>query len=264
MRKSLLATTILAAMVAAGAAQAADLATKMPVKAAPVAPAFSWTGFYIGAQGGYGWAKNDFSNSYDPQNPSTLVTYGPADAHYNLDGGLVGGVIGYNYQINNIVLGVEADANWADLTGSGSYSQIALDGSIAKTCIQSNDACTSKIDALGTITGRLGYAFDRVLVYAKGGAAWATTSHTAGFTDLSGDNLGYHASTDATRWGWTVGAGVEWAFFNNWSAKVEYNYIDLGSNDVTFNFVPNTYMPAYTSTVDQSVQLVKAGINYRF
>ncbi|MFG1373268.1 outer membrane protein [Xanthobacter oligotrophicus] len=255
MRKSLLATTILAAMVAAGAAQAADLATKMPVKAAPVAPAFSWTGFYIGAQGGYAWADNSFSNTHDLYN-----TYAN-DASYSLDGGLVGGVVGYNYQINNIVLGVEADANWADISGSGS---ILRAGELATNCIVSNNPCSSKIDALGTITARLGVAFDRILLYAKGGAAWATTSHTAGSTDLEYLPASYSATTDATRWGWTVGAGVEWAFFNNWSAKVEYNYIDLGSNDVTFNFVPRENMPAYTSTVDQSVQLVKAGINYRF
>ncbi|ABS67390.1 porin [Xanthobacter versatilis] len=255
MRKSLLATTILAAMVAAGAAQAADLATKMPVKAAPVAPAFSWTGFYIGAQGGYAWADNSFSNTHDLYN-----TYAN-DASYTLDGGLVGGVIGYNYQINNIVLGVEADANWADISGSGSVLRA---GELATNCIVSNNPCSSKIDALGTITARLGVAFDRVLLYAKGGAAWANVKHTAGSTDYEYPEFSYSASNSNTRWGWTVGAGVEWAFFNNWSAKVEYNYIDLGSNDVTFNFVPNTYMPAYTSTADTTVNLVKAGINYRF
>ncbi|MDI4665586.1 porin family protein [Xanthobacter autotrophicus] len=255
MRKSLLATTILAAVITAGAAHAADLATKMPVKAAPV-PVFSWTGFYIGAQGGYAWASNDFSNSLDPLYPSTLLA---ADANYNLDGGLVGGVIGYNYQINKIVLGIEADANWADISGSGNYYN-----GIATSCIQSNNDCSSKIDGLGTITGRLGVAFDRVLLYAKGGAAWALVKHTAGSTDLEYPEYSYSASTSNTRWGWTVGAGVEWAFFNNWSAKVEYNYIDLGSSDVTFNFFPNAYINPYAATVDQSINLVKAGINYRF
>ncbi|MFG1377117.1 outer membrane protein [Xanthobacter autotrophicus] len=257
MRKALLATTILAAMIVAGSVQAADLATKMPVKAAPVAPAFSWTGFYIGAQGGYAWAQNDFSNTHDLYN-----TYAD-DASYSLDGGLVGGVIGFNYQIKNIVLGVEADANWADLTGSGSIIRPGQYDPLASTCIVSNNPCSSKIDALGTITARLGVAFDRVLVYAKGGAAWATTSHTASNTDFEYAPASYSATTDSTRWGWTLGAGLEWAFFNNWSAKVEYNYIDLGSTDVTFNFVPN-YTPAYTSTVDQTINLVKAGINYRF
>jgi len=255
MRASLLVTNILAVLIAGGAAQAADLASK-PVTKAPMAPVFSWTGFYVGAQAGYGWAQNDFSNSVDPLNPTTLSV---ADAEFSLDGGFVGGQIGYNWQISNIVLGVEADAAWADISGSGSYFN-----GVAPSCIQSNDACSSKIDALGTITGRLGVAFDRILLYAKGGAAWATTSHTAGNTDLAFPAFSYSATTDSTRWGWTVGAGVEWAFFNNWSAKVEYNYIDLGSNQVTFNFTPNTFINPYQATVDQNVQLVKAGINYRF
>lgn len=255
MRKSLLVTNLLAVLMAGTAAQAADLATKTYTKA-PVAPAFSWTGFYIGAEAGYGWAKNDFSNSYDPLFPTTLSS---ADAHFNLDGGMVGGQIGYNYQFNNIVVGVEADAAWADISGSGSYFN-----GVASSCIQSNDPCNSKIDALGTITARLGVAFDRILVYAKGGAAWASVSHSAGNTDVLFPAFSYHADADTTRWGWTVGGGVEYAFTNNWSAKIEYNYIDLGSYDVSFNFVPGTFINPYVATVDQSVQVLKAGVNYRF
>ncbi|MFG1302069.1 outer membrane protein [Xanthobacter sp. V3C-3] len=255
MRKSLLVTTILAALSAGTSAHAADLATK-PITKAPAAAAFSWTGFYVGVEGGYGWAQNNFSNSFDPINPGTLSLQ---DAEYDLDGGLIGGQIGYNYQINNIVLGIEADAAWANITGSGSYFN-----GVAPSCIQSNDPCSSKIDALGTITGRLGVAFDRVLLYAKGGAAWATTSQTAGSTNIALPFLNYSATTDLTRWGWTAGAGVEWAFLNNWSAKVEYNYMDFGSEQVTFNFVPNTFINPYSATLAQSVQVLKAGINYRF
>lgn len=255
MRKSFLMTNILVAVLAGGAAQAADLATKVVTKA-PVAPAFSWTGFYIGAEAGYGWAKNSFSNSVDPLNPGTLRV---GDADYTLDGAMVGGQIGYNYQINNLVLGVEADAAWADISGSGSY----FDG-VANTCIQSNDPCSSKVKALGTITGRLGYAFDHLLVYAKGGAAWATFSHTAGNTETLQPVFSYSDTTDSTRWGWTVGGGVEYAFTNNWSAKVEYNYADFGSSDVTFNFTPATFINPYKANVDQSLQVVKAGVNYRF
>jgi len=255
MRRSLLVSNVLAVLLAGGAAQAADLATKMPVKAPPV-QAFSWTGFYIGIEAGYGWAKNDFSNSYDPLNPTTLQV---ADASYNLDGGFVGGQIGYNYQFaNNIVLGVEADVAWADISGSGSYFN-----GVASSCIQSNDPCSSKIDALGNITARLGYAFDHLLVYAKGGAAWASFSQTAGFTDPLGLNS-YQATSDSTRWGWTIGAGAEYAVTNNWSVKVEYNYADFGNSDVTFNFVPGGITNPYVATVSQNLQTLKAGINYRF
>ncbi|MFG1480986.1 outer membrane protein [Xanthobacter sp. V4C-4] len=256
MRRSLLLTSLLAATLAGTAAQAADLAAKTVTKAPVAAPAFSWTGFYIGAQAGYGWAKNDFSNSRDPLNPTTISA---VDAEYSLDGALVGGQIGYNYQINSIVIGVEADAAWADISGSGAYFN-----GVANSCIQSNDACHSKIDALGTITGRLGVAFDRVLVYGKGGAAWASVSHSAGNTDLLAPAFNYAADANSTRWGWTVGAGVEYAVTNNWSAKIEYNYVDLGSNEARFNFAPATFINPYVATVDQSLQLLKVGINYRF
>lgn len=256
MRVRLLAANICGAVLVAGAAQAADLSTKVPVKAAP-APAFTWTGFYIGAQGGYASASTDFSGTHDPLNGVFYTN----DANYNLDGGFAGGVIGYNYQIGNAVLGIEADANWADLTGSG----VALrnEGVLAPACIATSDPCSSKIDAFGTITGRLGGAIDRVLIYIKAGAAWATTSHTAGYTDLVLPEFSHHATVDATRWGWTLGAGVEWAFFDKWSAKLEYNYIDLGNSDVTFAYFP-AWTPAYSSTVSQNINLLKAGVNYRF
>ncbi|MFG1347115.1 outer membrane protein [Xanthobacter autotrophicus DSM 431] len=256
MKKRLLVLNVLGAVALAGAAQAADLATKPMVTKAPVAPAFSWTGFYIGANAGYGWGQTTFSNSYDPLNPSTLVN---ADADFGTDGAVVGGQIGYNWQINQVVLGVEADAAWSDISGSGSYFN-----GVASSCVQSNDACTAKTEAFGTIAARLGVAFDRVLVYAKGGAAWAVTKYTAGNTDFVTPAFSYQASVDETRWGWTIGGGVEWAFTNNWSAKVEYNYMDFGSSDVTFNFVPNTFIHPYAATVGQSLQVLKGGVNYRF
>lgn len=256
MKKHLLVLNVLGAVVLAGAAQAADLATKPMVTKAPVAPAFSWTGFYIGANAGYGWGQTNFSNSFDPLFPATLQVQ---DASFGTDGGLVGGQIGYNWQINQVVIGVEADAAWANISGSGSYFN-----GIAPSCVQSNDPCEATTEAFGTIAARLGWAFDRVLVYAKGGAAWGVTNYTAGNTDLINPAFSYHASLDQTRWGWTVGGGVEWAFVNNWSAKVEYNYIDLGSSEVTFNFVPNTFINPYVATVGQTLQVVKAGVNYRF
>lgn len=255
MHRRILATTVLVALMSAGAAQAADLSQKVVTKA-PVAAPFTWSGFYIGAQAGYGWGQNDFSNSYDPLFPSTLSA---RDAQYSIDGGMLGGQIGFNWQISQYVIGVEADAAWANIEGDGSYFN-----GIAPSCIQSNDPCTSKIDALGTITARLGVAFDHVLLYAKGGAAWARSTHTAGYTDPNFPLDNYHASVDETRWGWTIGAGIEYAFTNNWSAKVEYNYMDLGSGDVTFGFTPNIVINPYVASLDQTLSVVKAGVNYRF
>ncbi|MDF2998479.1 MAG: porin [Xanthobacteraceae bacterium] len=256
MHKRLLVANILAVMMSAGAAQAADMATKMVTKAPVVAPAFSWTGFYIGAHGGYGWGRTEWSDSYDPLNPTTLQE---DDAAYDTDGWLAGGQIGFNYQIDQFVIGVEADASWADITGSGKYHVDDLDPG---TCIQSGDACRTEIEALGTITARLGVAFDRALFYVKGGAAWASVNHRSGWTDLD-PAFSYHDNVDETRWGWTIGGGAEYAFADNWSVKVEYNYIDLGDDTVTFGY-DSEWINPYRASVDQHLHIVKAGINYRF
>lgn len=253
MHKRLLVANVLAAVLSVGAAHAADL----PLKAAPpvVAPAFSWTGFYIGAHGGYGWGQNDFRDSYTID--SSPVD-GP-DASYDIDGGLAGGQIGYNWQVNQFVVGIEADASWADISGEGSYFN-----GIADSCALNNDPCTTEIDALGTITGRLGVAVDHALFYVKGGAAWANVKVTSGNTDPDFPDTNYHANEEETRWGWTIGAGAEYAFAQNWSIKVEYNYIDLGNREVTFNYTPDDFTTATKTTLDQNFSIVKAGINYRF
>ncbi|QJP16343.1 porin family protein [Starkeya sp. ORNL1] len=249
MHKRLLVANVLAAVLSVGAAHAADL----PLKAAPpvVAPAFSWTGFYIGAHGGYGWGRNEWSNYVDPINGTTVD--GP-DAEYDIEGGLAGGQIGFNWQINQFVLGVEADASWADINGKGKYSD--------DTCLLSNDACETKIDALGTITARLGAAFDRALFYVKGGAAWAHTEYHAGYTQPDDPGFNFSDQPNETRWGWTIGAGAEYAFADNWSVKIEYNYIELGDDRIEFDYSPQTF--GASGEADQHLSIVKAGINYRF
>jgi outer membrane immunogenic protein len=258
MHKRLLVANVLAAVLSVGAAHAADMPIKAVVKAPVVAPAFSWTGFYIGAHGGYGWGRTEFSDYYNTVFPDGLS--GP-DAEYDTDGWLAGGQIGYNWQVDQFVLGIEADASWADIDGKGKY--FAEDDEIG-SCIQQNDACTTKINALGTITGRLGVAFDRALLYVKGGAAWANVKLTSGSTDLVVPADSYHASEEETRWGWTLGAGAEYAFAENWSLKLEYNYIDLGDDKVTFHYSPDINIQPYAANVEQHLNIVKAGINYRF
>lgn len=254
MSRRLIVTNILAAVLSVGAAQAADLPARMPVKAPVVAaPVFSWTGFYVGAHAGYGWGKNEWSGFVDPINGPLDPLDGPYDPSSDIKGGLAGGQIGFNWQVNQFVFGVEADAAWANIKGEGSvYS--ALYGN---NCFASGDPCSTKIDALGSVTGRVGVAFDRALFYAKGGAAWANVKYTSGAVGL------YSAETDGTRWGWTVGAGVEYAFAPGWSAKVEYDYVDLGSEDVTFVYTPAQFFGAAANS-DITLHTVKAGINYRF
>ncbi|WP_170149624.1 outer membrane protein [Rhodoplanes roseus] len=258
MHRRLLLTNVIAAVLSVGAAHAADLPARMPVKAPVVAaPVFSWTGFYIGAHAGYGWGKNDWSNSYDP----IFGNLSAVEAKYDVSGGLAGGQIGFNYQVNQFVFGVEADASWANIKGDGNVSYPQFNGALG--CVQQSDNCTSKIDALGTITGRVGVAYDRALFYAKGGAAWARSKHTAGSHVDPDPAFQYSTEIENTRWGWTLGAGIEYAFAPNWSAKIEYNYLDLGNEEVTFAFNPNL-SSTYAATLDQSLHIVKAGINYRF
>lgn len=259
MSRRLIVTNILAAVLSVGAVQAADLPARMPVKAPVVAaPIFTWTGFYVGAHAGYGWGSNGWGDPIDTLNGPLFAGDGPYSPKYDIDGGLAGGQIGVNWQVNQFVFGLEADGAWANIKGEGSVNSPVF----GNNCLASGDPCTTKIDALGTITGRLGVASDRALFYAKGGAAWASVKHTSG-SHLD-PAFSYSAEVDETRWGWTVGAGVEYAFAPNWSAKVEYSYIDLGDDDATFNYAPAGLINPYSASSDITLHTVKAGINYRF
>jgi outer membrane immunogenic protein len=227
MKTLILASGALIAIAAASPASAADLPARMPAYKAPIAPvAFSWTGCYIGAHIGGGFGEKRWSNA------------GVEFANHNTDGFLGGGQIGCNYQTGQFVFGVEGDASWADLTGS---SNDVFDAGTTEH---------SKVDFLGTLTGRAGIAYDRALFYVKGGGAWAHDKFRAedAFTTITADQ---------TRWGWTVGAGIEYAFAPNWSAKVEYDFMDFGKKSVTFDF-------GGVADIDQQVHAVKVGVNYKF
>ena len=218
---ALLGTTALATVMVVGAAEAADMPTKAPMAPVYAAP-FNWTGFYIGAHVGAGWSTKEWS----------LASSGEVFANYNLNGFLGGGQIGYNWQSGWAVFGVEADASWTDIKGNA-------------FCVEFQ--CSSKIDALGTIAARFGGAVDHALVYVKGGGAWVHDKHT-----LSSDSESF--SDSKTRWGWTIGTGVEYAFAPNWSGKVEYNFLDFGKG---------TFFDG-DAGIRQTVHTVKFGINYHF
>lgn len=193
MKKIIGAGIAAATLMAALPALAADLPQAYPTKAPPpvvAVPAFSWTGFYLGANGGYGWGSGgDGISELDPS------------------GWLGGGQIGFNYQFgNNVVLGIEADMQASDF--SDSYNGLAPSGLVS-----------SKLDYFGTARARVGYAFDNVLPYVTGGFAWGHNEVT---------NLADGLSSDNTHMGWTVGGGVEYALTNNWTVKAEYLYMDLG------------------------------------
>ncbi len=215
-------------------AQAADLPpARRPAAVAPVAyapPVYNWTGIYVGGNLGAGFANSSWSDPF-------------TGAHNTFDkiGFIGGGQIGANWQIDALVLGVEGDFDWTGLKGSGHDSL----GNVINT----NTQWTS------TVTGRVGAAFDRLLVYAKGGVAFAHDK------DSLNDIAGNTASASLNRTGWTAGTGLEYAFAPNWSAKIEYDYLGFGNQALN---LPTAAFPAYTANASLNVQEVKAGINFKF
>lgn len=222
----------------APSASAADLA--VPPAPAPVAPVvsapeaiYNWTGFYIGGDLGAGFAHSSWSDPFS----------GLRDRFNTGPGFIGGGEVGANYQWKMLVVGVEGDFNWTGLGLKGSGSDSLGDS------INTNTQWTS------TVTGRVGAAFDRLLVYGKGGAAFAQDQ--SGFTDLAGNS----ASNTFTRTGWTAGLGLEYGITRNWSAKLEYDYLAFGSEPLNFTTATPT---TFSSNGRLDIQEVKAGINFRF
>jgi outer membrane immunogenic protein len=206
-----------------------------PAAYVPVAPAFSWTGFYIGGNAGYGWTSVSSPALGGALGGAAFA--GPYSASGN--GFLGGGQTGFNYQWANAVIGIEADFQGS--TGSGTVSSVT-----------DNINATAKNPWFGTARGRLGWAWDRILIYGTGGLAY-------GYSTLNGTaGVGPAAFTSsATYVTWTAGAGVEAAFWGPWSGKIEYLYAGSPST------VPS--IPNVTSISGRaSTGIVRAGINYHF
>jgi outer membrane immunogenic protein len=207
----------------------------MPLKAPPPAPPpFSWTGFYIGGEVGGLWSHGSLYDSL-----------GLFDISTNHDGFIGGGEVGFNYQINNFVLGVESNFDWTSLSATGPGVIVPGVGTLQ------GSADTKWIT---TLAGRFGLAYNQWLFYGKGGAAWV--GNTATISNLT---TGASVSASNSRTGWLVGVGTEWAFDPHWSAKLEYDYINVDS--FTFS---GPVIPADTWTVHRNIETLMVGINYRF
>jgi outer membrane immunogenic protein len=234
MKKFLLTGVALAAL-ACGPALAADLPVRgVPVKAPePVMVyGYNWSGFYIGAHGGGGWSNKCFTFA------------GDSDGCHDGDGWLAGGQVGFNWQTNNIVFGVEFSGSAADISGDHhAFSDPA-------------DTFRSKVNSLFLLTGRVGFAFDRMLLYVTGGGAWARDKYE--FVDVGQGTLTYSAKQNRT--GWTIGAGLEIGLTPNWSLAAQYNFVDLGDRDVTFSAPGATF----AERVDQELHIATVRLNYRF
>jgi outer membrane immunogenic protein len=245
MKKFLLGTVGLVALsMAAGSASAADLAARPVYTKAPpmVAAVYDWSGFYIGINGGWGETHD---SRFDV---GTNFALGSFDAN----GGTIGGQVGYRWQTGAWVFGLEAQGNWADFSGS----------TVDLSPRFPNVAVRSKLDAFGLFTGQVGYAWNNVLLYVKGGAA-VTDRQFDFFNNTTG--LVAFDSGFSTQWSPTVGAGIEFGFAPNWSFGVEYDHIFENTHTVTFvntaTGVARTDGP-FSSGGD--TDMILGRLNYRF
>lgn len=248
MKKFLLGTVALIAFAAPAAA--ADLAARPYTKAPPmIAAIYDWSGFYIGANGGGGWSHKCWD-----RNTAIGGVFLAAEGCHNANGGVAGGQIGYRWQSAAWVFGLEAQGDWADLRGSNTslFSGVPFTN-------------RSKIDAIGLFTGQVGYAWNNVLWYVKGGAAVANDKYS-GYNSITGLDFDRASST---RWGGVVGTGVEVGFAPNWSVAVEYDHMFMGNRTVDlYSTGVGTAIPAGAfareDRIRQDVDLLTVRVNYRW
>jgi outer membrane immunogenic protein len=228
--KKIILTRIALAALGCGSAVAADLPARVPVKApAPVMSyGYNWSGFYIGAHGGGGWSDR------------CVTVGGAADGCHDADGWLAGGQVGWNMQTGQFVFGLEFSGSWADINGS--HAPLLFPA----------DTYNSDVNSIFMLTGRVGMAFDRVLLYVNGGGAWVRNEFSYAVAGVNSDSI------KNTRTGWTIGGGIEWGFAPNWSIAAQYNFIDLGDKDLVFP------VAGFTATADQELHLATVRLNYRF
>jgi outer membrane immunogenic protein len=239
MKKVLLAAAGLVALSIAPAL-AADLPARTYTKApAIVAPIYNWGGFYVGVNGGGGSSHKcwDINTALGVAVPVT------SEGCHDATGGLVGGQVGYRWQAANWVFGVEAQGDWANLKGSNVSTVLAPITN------------QTKIDAIGLFTGQIGYAWNNVLGYVKGGAAVTSDKYNGLLAGVVGD------SASETRWGGVVGAGIEIGFAPGWSVAFEYDHLFMGSRNVTFNIAG---IADRTDNIRQDVDMGTVRVNYTF
>ena len=225
----------------AAPASAADLAARPYAKApAMIAAVYDWSGFYVGANGGWGSSRK----CWDAQGVGgVFVSEGCHDA----SGAVAGGQLGYRWQAGSWVFGVEGQGDWADLKGRNI------------SVIAPGFTNESTIGAFGLLTGQIGYAANNVLLYVKGGAA-VTDDRFRSF--VTGTNVLASNTVSDTRWGAAVGAGIEFGFTPNWSAAIEYDHLFMGNR--TYNFVTPAGAAFATDRIKQDVDLVTVRVNYRW
>jgi outer membrane immunogenic protein len=247
----------------------AALAADMPLKAKalPPAPVMSWTGFYVGVDGGYGWDQHTGSG-YAVTAAGVANGFGTVAEVDNVStarGGFAGGTAGYNYQSGMFVYGIETDIQWSGIGGTGVVADACCRGVIPSLGLY---GASEDLNWFGTARGRVGWlASPNLLLFGTGGAIYGQENVSATvFIPSSGHN--YPSSDSSTRVGWTAGAGLEYMFAPNWSAKIEGLYYDMGSEKTSF-LCPTgatTCSPGFTEVDKFAFRgvLVRAGVNWHF
>ncbi len=264
MKKILLGSVATGALVAAGSASAADLGPRPVYKAPPVVapvPAFSWTGCFVGAHGGYGWGRKDVTATAHSGGAEGFTSSQSRSGSIDTHGAIFGGQIGCDWQFGfgkgsgagNWVLGIQWDFAGANLVGQNN----TLSAEDTVTVTQSIKVHT---DWLSSVTGRLGFTgwFPQTMLYIRGGGAWVREHWT--FID---QDFGFpdRMETSQTRSGWTIGGGIEYAIAPNWSVFAEFNHYDFGRK--TFNQAGSHHRLVSIDT-NQRIEAVRLGVNYRF
>jgi outer membrane immunogenic protein len=265
MKRILGAAMVTAALTAPGLA--ADLGARTYTKAPALAPVSNWSGFYVGGNLGYGWGDGNTDFSFLPT-PSdfNIATLGARST------GVTGGAqLGYNWQIGSLVTGLEADIQGSDIKGSARANP-----TLAGTAIPFPGAVLSseqKLSWLGTVRGRLGVTVTPdLLLYGTGGLAYGHVDASANsqFFDTGVLTVEFPASVSKTKVGWTAGAGAEWMFAHNWSAKLEYLYVDLGSESgighlkINGQVLIDPGLPTVGYTWRFRENIARVGVNYHF
>ena len=260
-----------ATALSVGVANAADLPMKAPPYFPPMAAPSNWTGWYIGANAGWVGSASDTINNTGTDTGAgglgTGITSGaiPTSTNLGYDGFIGGGQIGYNWQINNWVFGLEGDFDGASAKANSTIGPITIPGFVPQTTTYSRE-----LDWLATVRGRVGFtATPDLLLYATGGLAVGQTKIGNSFIcptcvpAASTEATTVNTTTDTSA-GWTVGAGLEWMFAPNWSVKAEYLYVDLGNHDSTITYTYGANTSTLTSSVNETMHIARAGINYHF
>jgi outer membrane immunogenic protein len=250
------------------------MAADLPARVAPAAPVFqavpvfTWTGFYVGVNAGWAWGNNNDSNGVfvpagtfpdAPLASGTLFVPGNDNGNEGFTGG---GQIGYNYQIGSFVIGVEADIQGIATDNNNDF--FLRPAFIPGDVVVAPTGGVRGLDWFGTVRARAGVAFDRWMVFATGGFAYGGGGDNNNFCG----GVFFDCNNDDTRTGWTVGGGVEYAFTNNFTARLEGLYVNLDSgnrfNGVVFDNAARTLVVGGGDNGDNEFGVVRAAVNYKF